>query len=206
MSYCYTLYYETLRDVEKCKVLLPLFESTNPGKFKQVKDKLEEYYESLPNNVKETLDSLSFDTNIMKTFGFGITSLINPVLTFLNSQKVEATPQEVVLLVLGIAFSFLKEPPSSLKEPINNVNEDLKSLRFYNKVKTLLSVFKRYGLASLVKFLEYLGYTSLAIPGAGAVLTALSGNAPDFKQLLGGVGLSAASHLVRSFLKSKTTS
>ena len=210
MSYSHVLYYETLHDVEKCKVLLPLFESKKSGKFKQLKKQVEDqikvYYESLPEDVKSALGYLNFDTYIMRTFGFGITSLINPILNFLTTLKVQVKPEEAALLVLGVAFSLVRD--TSVEQVRNFFLNQLKNKNFYEKVKKVLSVTKDLGIKALVKFLEYLAYASLAIPGASAVLNSLGGEHPNYVQTLGGVGLASVAQLARAVLTraKKTTS
>lgn len=207
MNYSATLYYETLNDNEKCKHLLTLFESNNDTNYKAVKEikkKVEQYYDKLPESFKTTVGYLNFDTYIARTFGFGITSLINPVLQFLETQKLEAKPEEVALLVLGVGFSLLKDTSSQ------QVAQYFKSLlskpKYFESVLSVLSKVKKYGVKALVKFLEYLAYTSLAIPAAGATLSVLSGSSPNTKQALSGLGLAAVSQLARALLSKKTTS
>jgi hypothetical protein len=212
MTYTEALYYETLDMNEKIIVILESLNNINQKtpinqkvleyvekEAEKLKDKekatglflkFKEYCET-NEQLKTVKDSFLFDLFIMRTFGFGITSLINPVMIFLNTFKISISVSEIALLIIAILFSI------SEKIPLNR-NEFIKKLK-NTKLKNIFSFFKK----GVDKFLEFLAYTSMAIPTGGAMLDTFNGNPANWKTVGLGIAGGAIAHGIRALLNRK---
>jgi len=209
MTYTETLYYETLDMNEKIIVILEALNLNSNHKNQQVLSFITKEIYQLKDNRKEKFfikfnkfieenekvksmkDSVLFDLFIMRTFGFGITSLINPVMTFLNTFKISISNSEIALLIIAILFSI------SEKIPLNK-NEFIQKIKNI-KLKNILSFFKK----GVDKFLEFLAYTSMAIPTGGAMLDTFNGNPANWKTVGLGMAGGAIAHGIRALLNRK---
>jgi hypothetical protein len=209
MTYTETLYYETLDMNEKIIVILEALNLNSNHKNQQVLSFITKEIYQLKDNRKEKFfikfnkfikenekvksmkDSVLFDLFIMRTFGFGITSLINPVMTFLNTFKISINNSEIALLIIAILFSI------SEKIPLNK-NEFIQKIKNI-KLKNILSFFKK----GVDKFLEFLAYTSMAIPTGGAMLDTFNGNPANWKTVGLGMAGGAIAHGIRALLNRK---
>ena len=202
MLYIEALYFESLPLEKKVSFI---FESINKDDLKNTnsteiskleqelqKPKYKEYFDKLkvPKELKETFDFIKFDFYIAKTFGFGITSLIGPVLNFLNTFKIEFKIEEAALLIFGILNSIIN------KQNLNEIiaNEKINS-------KNIISLLKYFSVLGVNKLLEFIGYTALSIPIASNILSSIKGENINWKQIILGTTLSFASHGFRSLLK-----
>ncbi len=201
MLYIEALYFESLPLKKKVSFIfesinitdLSNTNSTEISKLEQEfkKEKYKEYFNKLkvPEELKETFDFIKFDFYIAKTFGFGITSLIGPVLNFLNTFKIEFKMEEAVLLIFGILNSIINK---------ENLNEITKDKKINNK--NILSLLKYFSILGVNKLLEFIGYTALSIPIASNILSSIKGENINWKQIVLGTTLSFASHGFRSLL------
>lgn len=198
MLYNEILYFETLSLEKKA---LFIFESlqvndlknTSNAEIKEIqkemqKDKYKKYFDKLeiPQELKTTFEFTKFDLYIARTFGFGITSLIGPILNFLNTFKINFKPEEAALLLISILFSIINKQTLTAIDGIKN--------------KSILSLIKYFTTLGVNKLLEYIAYTSISIPIASNILNSVKGETIDWKQIVGGTALGISSHLVRSFL------
>lgn len=198
MQFSKILYFESLPLNKKVLFIFETLESidlnnTNSIEIQKIqkeiqKDKYKEYFNKLklPEELKSTFDFINFDLYIARTFGFGITSLIGPVLNFLNTFKIQFKPEEVVLLLFAILFSLINKETLKTVDGIKN--------------KNIISLIKYFSNLGVIKLLEFIGYTSISIPIASNILNSIKGETIDWKQIIAGTALSFGSHLTRSFL------
>lgn len=136
--------------------------------------------------ISDAGESFSFDLYIMRTFGFGITALINPILKFLNTFKIEISNAEIALLVIAIIFSLVGRIRLAKNEILHRIKN--------TKLKNILSGFR----SGVDKLLEYMAYASIALHTGGSALNILSGQPVDWKTTLAGIGTGLGLHTIRS--------
>ena len=196
MKHCDYLLYETLSIEQKTLFLIESVNSIGSinNRAQEIKQKVLDMLSTmeLPKDSKlykiisDAGESFSFDLYIMRTFGFGITALINPVLKFLNTFKIEISDAEIALLVIAIVFSLvgrIRLAKNELLHRIKNV-----------KLKNILSGFK----GGVDKLLEYMAYASIALHTGGSALNLLNGQPIDWKTTLAGIGTGLGLHTIRS--------
>lgn len=198
MLYNEMLYFETLSLEKKVSFVFESLQindlkNTSNAEIKEIekeikKDKYKKYFDKLeiPQELKTTFEFTKFDLYIARTFGFGITSLIGPVLNFLNTFKINFKLEEAILLLFAILFSIVNKQTLTAIDGIQN--------------KSILSLIKYFATLGVNKLLEYIAYTSISIPIASNILSSIKGEAINWKQIVGGTALGVGSHLVRSFL------